>query len=129
MTSRLVLTRALTAWETGLRSLAALPNVVCKLSGLVTEANWKTWTAADLERCLTVAWEAFGPERLLMGSDWPVCTLAAEYERAVGVTVDFLARFSTAERTAVLGGNAARIWRLGAHCNSSKELRTGTATT
>jgi L-fuconolactonase len=102
----------LSSWELGLRRLASLPNVVCKLSGLVTEASWKAWKPAELEHCLDIAWDAFGPRRLLVGSDWPVCTLAAEYGRAVGVTLDFLSRFTGAEQAAVLGGNAARIWRL-----------------
>jgi L-fuconolactonase len=97
-------------WARDLRELAALSNVVCKLSGLVTEADWENWTAKDLEPYLEVAFEAFGPQRLLIGSDWPVCTLAGDYARTLGVVTDFLARRPKAEEDAVLGLNAERFW-------------------
>jgi L-fuconolactonase len=100
------------AWARDLHNLASLPNVVCKLSGLVTEADWDRWTPADLEPCLKVAFDGFGPERLLIGSDWPVCTLAADYARTLGVVMDFLAPRPDAEGDAVLGLNALRFWNL-----------------
>jgi L-fuconolactonase len=99
-------------WARDLRALASLPNVVCKLSGLVTEADWDRWTPEDLEPCLEVAFDGFGPERLLIGSDWPVCTLAADYARTLGVVMDYLAPRPEAEGDAVLGLNALRFWRL-----------------
>jgi L-fuconolactonase len=99
-------------WSRDLRALAAFPNVVCKLSGLVTEADWRSWTPEGIRPYLDVAWEAFGPDRLLIGSDWPVCTLAADYRRAMGVVLDYLSRRPAAEQEAVGGGNARRLWKL-----------------
>jgi L-fuconolactonase len=99
-------------WARDLAALAAAPNVVAKLSGLVTEANWGGWTAAQLRPYLDVAFDCFGPERLLIGSDWPVCTLAGDYPRTMALVMDYLEGRSPAEADAVLGGNAARFWRL-----------------
>jgi L-fuconolactonase len=96
-------------WERDLRALAAQPNVFCKLSGLVTEADWPRWTPEQLRPYLDAAFESFGPQRLMVGSDWPVCTLAGEYERVMAVLVDYVA---DRDREAVLGGNAARFFRL-----------------
>jgi L-fuconolactonase len=100
------------SWEAGLRRLAAFPNVSCKLSGLVTEADWRHWTPQDLRPYLDVAYDAFGPQRLLIGSDWPVCLVAADYARTMDVVQDFLAARPADERAAVLGGNAVRFWQL-----------------
>jgi L-fuconolactonase len=100
------------AWEPDLRALAALPNVHAKLSGLVTEADWRGWPPEQIRPYLDVAFDCFGPERLMIGSDWPVCTLAAGYRRAMGVVMDYLKDRSQAEQDAVLGGNAQRFWRL-----------------
>ena len=99
-------------WEAGLRLLAACPNVWCKLSGLVTEADWGAWTPAQLRPYLDVAFECFGAGRLMIGSDWPVCTLAADYARAMAVVSEYVADRPAAERDGVLGGNAARFWNL-----------------
>jgi L-fuconolactonase len=74
---------ALEPWETAVRSLAALSNTVCKLSGMVTEADLASWTVDDLRRYADVVLDAFGPDRLMFGSDWPVCTLAASYGQVV----------------------------------------------
>ena len=101
---------AIDDWARDLRRLAAAPNVCCKLSGLVTEADWRTWTPAGIEPYLDVAFDAFGPSRLLAGSDWPVCTLAADYSRTMAVVRDYLGRFPSAAREAVLGGNARRVY-------------------
>jgi L-fuconolactonase len=99
-------------WQEGLQRLAACPNVWCKLSGLVTEADWGAWTPAQLRPYLDVAFECFGADRLMIGSDWPVCTLAADYARAMAVVVEYVADRPSTERDAVLGGNAARFWNL-----------------
>lgn len=101
------------AWARDLRALASLDHVWCKLSGMVTEADWRAWTPAQLEPYLDVALEAFGPERLMIGSDWPVCTVAADYGRTMDVVTQYLGRLSRRERDLVLGENAARFWRLG----------------
>jgi len=101
-------------WERDLRALATHPNVCCKLSGLVTEADWRRWTPAEIYPYLDVAFDAFGPDRLITGSDWPVCTLAGEYGRVAALVADYLAGRPDAERRAVLGGNANSVWRLDA---------------
>ncbi len=99
-------------WASDLARLAALPNVVCKLSGLVTEADWATWTARDLRAYTDRAVALFGPERIMYGSDWPVCTLAADYDRVVRVAEELTSGLTTTERAAVFGGNAARTYQL-----------------
>ena len=100
------------AWEKGIRALAKSPLVFCKLSGLVTEADWTRWTPEQIRPYLDVAFECFGVHRLLAGSDWPVCTLAADYRRTVSLLDEYMAERPPAERDAVMGGNAARLWRL-----------------
>jgi L-fucono-1,5-lactonase len=101
-------------WAQELAALARQPNVACKVSGLVTEADWDTWTAAQLAPYVRRAAEAFGPERLLFGSDWPVCLLAAGYAEVVAATEEALelAGLDPAERDAVFGANARRRYRL-----------------
>jgi len=97
-------------WRADVRRLAALPHVLCKLSGLVTEAAWDRWTPADLRPYLEVVLEAFGPGRLMIGSDWPVCLLAADYATVTGAVRDFIGSLSESEQAAVLGGNATRFY-------------------
>ena len=99
-------------WERDLRALAAQPNVWAKLSGLVTEADWTRWTPADIRPYLDVAFDCFGAERLMIGSDWPVCTVAGDYQRTMAVVTDYVARRPDHERDGVLGGNAIRFWNL-----------------
>ena len=99
-------------WEKGIRLLAQFPLVSCKVSGLVTEADWTRWTPADLRPYLDVAFECFGHHRLLVGSDWPVCTVAAGYARCIQLVDDYMADRPAHERDAVMGANAARLWRL-----------------
>ena len=99
-------------WERGIRELAKFPNVMAKLSGLVTEADWQAWTLEQITVCVDVAFEWFGAERLMIGSDWPVCTLAGTYGKVVGIVTEHVARRTPEEREAVLGGNAERFWRL-----------------
>ena len=101
-------------WEKEIRALAAFPLVHCKLSGLVTEADWSRWTPDNIRPYLDVAFDCFGAERLLVGSDWPVCTVAGDYARVISVIDDYMAGRPAADRDAVMGGNAARLWRLGA---------------
>jgi L-fuconolactonase len=99
-------------WAADLRRLAALPNTSAKLSGLVTEADWHRWQVADLRPYAETALEAFGPARLMFGSDWPVCTLAASYPRVLAAARDLTAGLSPAERQAVFSGTATRVYRL-----------------
>ncbi|MHC3467516.1 amidohydrolase family protein [Streptomyces sp. 7R007] len=100
---------ALEPWASRLRALAALPNTVAKLSGLVTEADWQTWRPADLRPYTDTALEAFGPDRLMAGSDWPVCTLAASY----GDVMDALRQLTGAsEHGRLFETTAARVYDL-----------------
>ena len=103
---------AIDGWTRGIRELASFPNVFAKVSGLVTEADWQKCTPEDMRPYLDVAFECFGAERLMIGSDWPVCTVAASYEQTINLVKDYLNRYSAEEREAVFGGNAARFWRL-----------------
>jgi len=103
---------AVDLWARGLRKLASFPNVCAKVSGLVTEADWRTWKREDIRPYLDVAFECFGPSRLMIGSDWPVCTAAGSYSQVVNLVKDYLSRYAPEEREAVLGGNAAKFWRL-----------------
>lgn len=104
--------RSLFSWENGIRDLASLPNVYCKLSGLITEADWQNWRPEQLKPYLDVAFDSFGAHRLMIGSDWPVCTLAGSYSRVMRVVKEYLAKFSKEVNDAVLGGNAQAFWRL-----------------
>jgi L-fuconolactonase len=99
-------------WAMGIRRLAAFPNLWCKLSGLVTEAHWQQWKPEDIRPYLDVAFEAFGTERLMIGSDWPVCLVASSYGRTLDVIRSYVQNLSEPERGAVLGENARRFWRL-----------------
>jgi L-fuconolactonase len=96
-------------WRADMAAVAARPNTVCKLSGLVTEAR-PDWTIEDLRPYVDHLLEVFGPERLLWGSDWPVVNLAGGYDLWRETTLRLLASLSEPERAAVLGGNAARIY-------------------
>src|ERR1051326_2102591 len=84
----------ISSWAKGIRALAASPNVFCKLSGLVTEADWQHWTPEHITPYLDVAFEPCGPARLMMGSDWPLCLVAATSPRAVKVVTDYVSRLS-----------------------------------
>lgn len=99
-------------WASRMLELARRPNLVCKISGLVTEADWQRWTPAQLEPYWQVVLEAFGPERLLFGSDWPVALLASEYQRWVDTVSEWTAQLSASEREAIWGGNAVRVYSL-----------------
>jgi len=106
----------LRSWAAGLARLAAEPNISCKLSGVQTIAR-SGWTYQDLEPFLEVALTAFGPDRMMFGSDWPVCTQAASYGQVLAVAAAACAVLSPAEQAAVLGGTARRIYRLPrGHC-------------
>ena len=100
------------AWAAGIRRLAEFPNVFCKLSGLVTEADWKNWKPEQIAPYIGVALEAFGSERLMIGSDWPVCMVAGTYGRVMDIVKTYLARYSAEVQEGVLGGNAQRFWKL-----------------
>ena len=99
-------------WAARMRELAKRENVWCKVSGMVTEANWSSWNAETLRPYLDVVVEAFGVGRLMVGSDWPVCLVACEYGRWFDLLRDYFAEFSDPERDAVFGGTAGEVYGL-----------------
>ena len=108
----LIAAHELEPWRTQIRELARRPHVCCKLSGAVTEAAFDTWTVEDLRPYIETVLECFGPERLMFGSDWPVCTVASSYTRWMSVVREFTAELSEDEQEAIFGGNAARFYGL-----------------
>lgn len=101
-----------TGWAAGMAAIAKLPNVYCKLSGLITEADYNSWTAEQLLPYLRHALTVFGPDRCMFGSDWPVCRVAGDYGRVKALVETSLRGFSFAERGAVFGGNCARFYQV-----------------
>jgi L-fuconolactonase len=99
-------------WREEIRELAKAPNVLCKLSGMVTEADWAQWQPADFRPYTDLVCEAFGADRLMSGSDWPVCLLAGSYEAVHGLTQACLDSFNAADREKIMGENARRFYRL-----------------
>ena len=105
-------TGKITEWEASMRKLAIYENVYCKVSGMITEADWTTWKAQDFNPYLDVVFDTFGTRRTLFGSDWPVCLLAGEYSRVLGLTENYLQQFSKEEQNLVMGGNACNFYDL-----------------
>jgi L-fuconolactonase len=103
---------ALAAWGRALLALAEAENVSAKLSGLVTEAEWHTWSIDDLRHPVELAVDAFGPARLMVGSDWPLCLLAGSYSDAIDAVGYLTAELSPHERAEIRGGTAARVYGL-----------------
>lgn len=101
------------AWSGAIRDLACRQNVYCKVSGMATEADWGGWTEADLGPYLDTVLEAFGPPRLMFGSDWPMSLVAVGYGRWCELVRDFASRLGEAERDRILGGTAAEAYGLG----------------
>lgn len=99
-------------WKKGMEQLAALPNVSCKLSGMVTEADWEQWKEEDLYPYLDVVFEAFGPDRLLFGSDWPVCLVAASYASMLQPVTNYCSSLSATEQQQIFAGNAISFYHL-----------------
>ncbi len=102
-------------WATNIQKLAERENVYCKLSGLATEADWQHWTEPDLKPYWEVILQAFGPQRLMFGSDWPVCLLAVEYRSWYDLCRRFVAELSPAEQARIFGGTAIEAYRITTH--------------
>lgn len=102
----------LDAWAAHMRRIAQSPNVYCKLSGMVTEADWQQWEPAHFRPFMEVALEAFGANRLVYGSDWPVCLVAAKYREVKELVTDFISTLSTSEQQQIMGGNARSFYHL-----------------
>lgn len=103
---------AISEWAKELKSVAAFPDVCCKLSGLVTEANHSSWKVADLRPFVDCALELFGPDRLLFGSDYPVCLLASSYERVLGSFQELLKELNDEQHERIFSNNAREFYRL-----------------
>ena len=103
---------ALAPWDADLRALARFDNVFCKVSGLVTEAAWRAWHPADFAPFLEVVFDCFGPQRLLFGSDWPVCTLSADYADVVDLARVHSAALGAEAQAGLFGGNAEVFYKL-----------------
>ena len=99
-------------WSNFMTQLAKQPNVSCKVSGMVTEADWQNWRKADLFPYLDVVFEQFGPDRLLFGSDWPVCLVAADYTQVKTVIEEYVSPWGNEVRNKVFGGNAVEFYGL-----------------
>jgi L-fuconolactonase len=99
-------------WAQQLKAVASYPNVYCKLSGLVTEANLTTWKPDDLRPFVNCALEYFGPRRMMFGSDWPVCLLAASYDQVLKCFRSLLVELSDSNQSAIFGGNSIEFYRL-----------------
>jgi len=99
-------------WKKDIKAVAKYENVYCKLSGMVTEADWKHWQPEDFKPYLDIAVDAFGPNRIMFGSDWPVCKVAATYEQVVKIIDDYFMGYSEDEKEAIFGGNAGRFYAL-----------------
>jgi L-fuconolactonase len=110
-------TKNIAAWATLIGSMGRNPNVYCKLSGLVTEADWRRWSPADFGPYLDVVFEAFGVDRLMFGSDWPVCLLAASYQQVKDIIADFVERKAPKAKEKIFGANAVRFYDLKVYAN------------
>ena len=99
---------AVSPWKEDLKALASAGDVYCKLSGMVTEARWRQWSADDFRRYLDIVLETFGAKRLMIGSDWPVCTLSGDYAPVMRIVMDYTEELGHAD--AILGDNCARFY-------------------
>lgn len=99
-------------WASDIRKLAQLPNVYCKVSGMVTEANWQSWKADDFSFYLDTIFEAFGSDRLMFGSDWPVCTVAGNYQSTLSLVSNYIKKFDTSVQQTVLGTNCSKFYQV-----------------
>ncbi|MFH5883647.1 amidohydrolase family protein [Halalkalibaculum sp. DA3122] len=105
-------TQEIEEWENGIRELAKHPKMYCKISGMVTEADWQHWKPEDFTPYLDVVFDAFGADRLMFGSDWPVCTLAAGYREVYELIGDYISGLSQYEQGLIMGKNAIAAYNL-----------------
>lgn len=101
----------LTPWQNDIQTLASYPHVHCKLSGMVTEAAWNQWKPDDFRPYLDTVWEAFGEDRLMIGSDWPVCLVSGTYSETMQLVMSYLESFSEETQRKVLGENCLRFYQ------------------
>ena len=101
----LIKDQVFSSWQEDITKLAALPNVYCKLSGMVTEADWKKWRADHFQYYLDTVFNSFGTERLMIGSDWPVCTVAGRYKEVMSIVINYIDQFNVEVQKKILGLN------------------------
>ena len=99
-------------WKNGIEEIAKHQNVYCKISGFLTEADWKNWKAKDFTPYIDVVVNAFGTERIMFGSDWPVCLVAASYKEMLDIVKDYFSSFTKDEQDKFFGGNAINFYNL-----------------
>ena len=105
-------TKEFSPWKEDLKELAKHPNVYCKLSGMVTEAKWNDWKEDDFKQYLDIVTESFGTNRIMIGSDWPVCTLAGNYSATMNVVINYANQFSKEISDKILGGNCIDFYKI-----------------
>ena len=110
MAKPLIKNKILEPWASQMKILAGFPNVFCKISGMVTEADWENWEPADFHPYLDVVFEAFGPSRTMVGSDWPVCRLAGEYGRVFGIVGDYLSNLPLETQEKIFAKNCKEFY-------------------
>lgn len=99
-------------WAAMMKEVAKHENVYCKISGMITEADFKNWTPEQIHPYMLLTLEAFGPERCMFGSDWPVCLVAGTYPQVIDLTSNFISSLSSAEQAAIMGQNAVDFYNL-----------------
>jgi L-fuconolactonase len=104
--------KKISQWQSNIEKLASFDNVSCKISGMVTEADWHNWSKKDFKPYMEVVFEAFGTKRLTIGSDWPVCTLAGDYGNVISIATDFITQLSNNEQKSIWQENPERIYGL-----------------
>jgi L-fuconolactonase len=100
------------AWKNNMEELAKSPNIYCKISGLVTEADWKNWKKEDFSPYLDLIFKSFGTNRIMFGSDWPVCKLAAEYHQQLEIIESYISSFSIEDKKKIMGENTIRFYNI-----------------
>ena len=108
----LIKNKEIADWSKGILEIGGFKNVYCKLSGLVTEADWKNWSKSDFKDYLELVLNAFGIDRLMFGSDWPVCLLGANYSQVLNIIENFIEPLSDEEKRTIMGGNACKFYRI-----------------
>ena len=99
-------------WRQSIRALSKFENVYCKISGMVTEANWTNWKQDDFIPYIDTIIECFGVDRIMFGSDWPVCNVAADYRQVLNIVENYFTSYATTEKEKIFGGNAIRFYNL-----------------
>ncbi len=97
-------------WKKDIKAIAKFPNVFCKISGIITEADWKKWTPEQIEPYLDIVFEAFGTNRIMYGSDWPVCLVAGQYSSVIGLIESYISTLTISEKSQIMGLNATRFY-------------------